>query len=117
MPDDHNDETESEPLDGTYVAVLDRFEEVKTAVEGYEEMAILLVEDGDGIVDERLIDRAELPSDGRHQDAVFEVRFEEDELVELVYDSKMTEERSQAAQDRFDRLSKRLPRDNDTTEE
>jgi hypothetical protein len=115
MPDDHEDETEpeteSEPLDGTYVAVLDRFEEVETADGAYEEVAVLLVEDDEQIVAERLLGRSELPSDGRHQDAVFELRFEDDELVEMVYDSATTEERSQAAQDRFDRLSRRLPRD------
>jgi hypothetical protein len=121
MTDDHEDEIESEAeteaLDGTYVAVLDRFEEVETADGEYEELAVLLVEDDEQIVDEQLVDRSELPSDGCHQDAVFELRFEDGLLVELTYDSATSEERSRETQSRFDRLSKRLSEEDDTTEE
>lgn len=93
---------EFELLDGTYLAVLDRFE---------EDVAVLLIEDDDRVVAEELVNRRRLPADGRHQDAVFKVRFDDGEVVSLTYDPETTEQRSRRAQDRFDRLSKRLPRD------
>lgn len=102
-----DDDTHSDPLDGTYVAVLDRFE---------EDVAVLLVEKDEQIVDEQLVERAALPDGGRHQDAVFELRFEDGEMMALEYDQETTEERAEATQDRFDRLSERLPRDDDATE-
>jgi hypothetical protein len=106
-------ESDTDPLDGTYVAVLDRFE---TMAEENTEIAVLLVEDDDQVVDELLLDRADVPDDGRHQDAVFEVRFDDGELVEVVYDPETSAERSTAAQDRFDRLSKRLSREDGDAE-
>lgn len=98
--------TDHEPLDGAYTAVLDRFE---------DELAVLLVEANDSIVTEVTIDRSDLPTAGRHQDAIFDAKFEHDELVLLDYDPETTDERTEAAQNRFDRLSKRLPNDDEST--
>ncbi|MCU4719678.1 DUF3006 domain-containing protein [Halapricum hydrolyticum] len=94
----------NEPLSGTYTAVLDRFE---------DELAVLLIEDDGDVVSDVTIERSDLPQPGRHQDAIFDVEFEDGEVVSVVYDSETTEKRSRAAQSRFDRLSRRLPDDED----
>lgn len=88
--------------DGTHVLVLDRFE---------EDDAVLLVEQDGELVDEIILPEAMLPPSGRHQDAIFTVEMASD-AVELRYESETTKERKQQAQDRFDQLSQRLPKDN-----
>ncbi|MUV89080.1 DUF3006 family protein [Halapricum sp. CBA1109] len=97
--------TEKDLLEGAYTAVLDRFE---------DELAVLLIEDDEDIVTDVVLNQSEIPEDGRHQDAIFDVEFEGGELVSLVYDAETSDERAEAAQSRFDRLSKRLPRDDET---
>lgn len=84
--------------DSTYTAVFDRFE---------GDLAVLLLED-DGEVDQLVAEQDELPKDGRHQDAIFRVRVRDDELQRIRYDPDTTENRKTAAQDRFDRLSRRF---------
>lgn len=86
--------------DRTYTAVLDRFE---------EDRAVLLVERGDEVVDEMVVPKSMVPSAGRHQDAVFAVSLAGEQSLEFRYDAERTEERSDRAQSRFDRLSRRLP--------
>ncbi|WP_232702481.1 DUF3006 domain-containing protein [Halobacterium wangiae] len=93
----------------TYTAVLDRFE----ATEDGEELAVLLVEAEGDVVDEVVVDRERLPAEGRHENAVFAVTVDDDELAEIVYRPDETEARTEAAQSRFDRLSRRPPSDED----
>ena len=94
--------------DGTYTAVLDRFE---------DELAVLLVEGEDDLAGELVVEREALPEDGQHVDAVLSVVVEEGELGEASYLEQETEERSEAAQSRFDRLSERPPSDGDDPED
>lgn len=86
-------------MHGTYLAVLDRFE---------GEYAVLVVEEGGKDVDEYLVDTGEIPDEECHEDAVFEIQIEDDELVDIEYLAEETDARQKRAQNRFDRLSKRL---------
>lgn len=92
--------TETPIDDGAYTAVLDRFE---------GNLAVLLVEDGDSVVGDAVVARERLPESGRHQDAVFDVVFEDGDPVDFDYRPETTEERREGAQSRFDRLSRRAP--------
>lgn len=89
--------------DGDHAAVLDRFE---------GDLAVLEVTAGDEQY-ELVVDEAELPADARQADAVLEVTVCDGGLADAVYDGEASEERSENAQRRFDRLSERLPRDED----
>ncbi|MFC7070483.1 DUF3006 domain-containing protein [Halobaculum lipolyticum] len=89
--------------DGEYTAVIDRFE---------DDLAVLEVETEDGLR-QLVVERDELPEDARHADAVVEVTTESGVLVEAVYDEAASRERSEEAQSRFDRLSRRLGSDED----
>jgi len=89
--------------DGTYVAVLDRFE---------GDQAVLLVEDGERVVGERVVREGRVPAEGRHQDAVLRVRIRNGHLVSARADPEASERRITEAQDRFDRLAER-PGDGD----
>lgn len=90
--------------DGRYTAVVDRIE---------DGLATLLVEEDGEDAYELAVDPETLPSDGRHSDAVLAVEISDETLVEATYQPDETEARKEAAQDRFDRLSKRPPRDED----
>ena len=92
----------------SYTAVLDRFE----ATDDGRELAVLLAEADGDVVDEFVVDRELLPADGRHENAVFAVTTADDELTEIAYRPDETEARTEAAQSRFDRLSRR-PSDED----
>ena len=96
-------------MSGTHTAVLDRFERT----DGGDELAVLLVEADGEVVDELHVDRELLPAAGRHENAVFEVTTDDDELTEIAYRPEETEERQEAAQSRFDRLSRRPPSDDE----
>lgn len=86
--------------DGTYTAVLDRFE---------GDLAVLVLEgDGRDVADVAL-DRERLPEAGRRGDAVYEAVVDDGEVTDLTYDPEETRERKEQAQDRFDRLSERPP--------
>jgi len=89
-------------LDGTYTAVLDRIE---------DDLAVLEVSDDEGDTHELVVDVDELPADGRHPDAVFEVELRDGEFTAATYDEPESRSRKAEAQDRFDRLSSRPPRD------
>lgn len=88
--------------DGTYVGVLDRFEG--------EQAVLVLQRDGRDVADV-LVARTELPEEGRHEDAVFSVELEDGDVRDLEYDPEESKSRAEQAQDRFDRLSKRPPSD------
>ena len=85
------------------LAVVDRIVDGTTAV--------LLLEADETVVDEYTLECARLPEDGRHEGAVFDVELEEaeGELRELRYRPELEEQRRETAQERFDRLSERLP--------
>lgn len=82
------------------LATLDRIVDGETAV-------LLLERDGE-TVDELTVDVVDLPDDGRHEGAIFEVTVEEGTVVDLEYRPETESDRRERAQDRFDRLSKRL---------
>lgn len=88
--------------DGTYTGVVDSIEDGLAT--------IFLERDGEE-VDDRILDAERLPETARHQDAIVNVTVEDDEMVEMTYDAEQTEQRQDAAQSRFDRLSKRSPKD------
>jgi len=86
--------------DGTYTAVVDRFE---------DDLAVLLLEDDGETVGEVAVDAGRLPEVGRHADAVLVVELADGELVDAAYDAAETTDRAEAAQSRFDELSRRPP--------
>jgi hypothetical protein len=86
--------------DGTYTAVVDRFE---------DDLAVLLLEDDGETVGEVAVDAGRLPEDGRHVDAVLVVELADGDLVDVTYDAAETVDRAEAAQSRFDELSGRPP--------
>lgn len=87
--------------DGSYRAVVDRFEDSNAALElsGAETRYELVV------------GKYELPRSARHTDAILEVEVVDGELVDVDYKPEASTEQAEAAQDRFDRLSKRPPDD------
>ncbi|MUV59312.1 DUF3006 domain-containing protein [Halobacterium sp. CBA1126] len=90
--------------DGTYTAVVDRFE---------GDLAVLLLEaDGESVA-ERVLDRERLPEAARHVDAVLTVELVDGDVEAMDYEPTATEERAEDAQSRFDRLSRRPPRDDE----
>jgi len=87
-------------MQGTYTAVVDRIVDGKTAV--------LLIEDGDEVVDQFDIDIEELPEDVG-EGGVLTVQVDDNEITTMEYLEDETDSRRQTAQERFDRLSERLP--------
>jgi hypothetical protein len=91
-------------LDGEFRAVLDRFE---------DDLAVLEVETDDDLR-ELVVPVAELPERARRVDAVIDVTVSDGELVAASPDRRATRRRKRSAQDRFDRLSRRPPRDDES---
>jgi len=86
-----------------FVGVVDRFE---------DDLAVILLEQDGDVVDELVIDRADLPETVDHVDAVLRISKGDDGSVrEMAYDAETTKERKEQAQSRFDRLAERPPRD------
>lgn len=82
--------------DGTHTAVLDRIE---------DGLAVLEVSDDGGGTHELVVEVDELPTDGRHPNAVFEIRTTDGELRNATNDESRSEARLENAQDRFDELT------------
>jgi hypothetical protein len=91
--------------DGTYTAVVDRIEEGLAALEVERSEA----------VDELVVEATALPAGARRADAVLTVELADGELVGATHDASTTATRRRELQDRFDRLSSRLPDDEDET--
>ncbi|WP_254840157.1 DUF3006 domain-containing protein [Natronomonas marina] len=91
--------------DGTYTAVLDRIE---------DGVATLLLEEDGEDAHQLDVDPSVLPADARHSDAVLTVEIDDGELVATSYEPEETDERQESAQSRFDRLSERAPRDDES---
>ena len=79
--------------DGTYTAVLDRFE---------GEVAVLVLGSDDETLGQVVVDTETLPVEGQHQDALFTVVLRGDELAEATYHPDRTEDRREAAPRRCD---------------
>ncbi|MFT4947553.1 MAG: putative AlkP superfamily phosphohydrolase/phosphomutase [Natronomonas sp.] len=90
--------------DGRYTAVVDRIEDGLAT--------ILLEEDGEDAY-ELVVDPDELPEEARQDDAVLTVNVDDEDLITATYEAEETKERREAAQSRFDRLSKRPPKDDE----
>jgi len=84
----------------TYTATLDRIVDGQKAV-------LLLEEDGETI-DQLDVDVTELPSEAQHEGAILEISVEAGELSEAVYRPDVTRSRKESAQERLDRLSRKL---------
>ncbi|MDZ5810612.1 DUF3006 family protein [Halorubrum sp. AD140] len=91
--------------DGEYTAVVDAIEDGLARV--------FFERDGEEVGD-ALLDPARLPADARHADAVLAVVLRDGAVDSAAYDPERTTARAEKAQDRFDRLSNRLPSDEDS---
>jgi hypothetical protein len=91
-----------ELADGTYTAVVDSIE---------DRLATVFFEQDGEVVGDAVLDAGELPEDSRHADAIFSVTVEDEAVIEWEYREAKAEQRKEAAQSRFDRLSKRPPSD------
>lgn len=91
--------------DGEYTAVIDTIEDGRATV---------FVEQNGEDVGDAVIEAERLPADARHADAILTVEITAGEVSRMSYDPARTETRKQAAQDRFNRLSSRPSRDDDT---
>jgi len=92
--------------DGTYTAVVDRIE---------DSLATLEV-DGDEELYGLIVDEHDLPEPARRADAVLQIELVDETLVGVDYDEALSETRSEQAQNRFDALSQRPPREDDSGE-
>lgn len=90
--------------DGEYTAVVDGVEDGLATV--------FFERDGEEVGD-AVLDASHLPSDGRHADAILSVTLGDGRIESASYQPERTADRAEAAQDRFDRLSKRPPSDED----
>ncbi|MFC7132952.1 MULTISPECIES: DUF3006 family protein [Salinibaculum] len=90
-------------LDGQYRAVVDRIE---------DGLAVLEVE-VNGDLHELVVNADCLPRVARRADAVVDVTLQDGTLRDATYDRRATRHRRRQAQTRFDRLSRRLPRDDE----
>jgi hypothetical protein len=105
MSDDPTDVGDrDDPLDGEFVAVLDRFE---------GDRAVLLLERDAETVGDLTVDRERLPPEAREQDAVLRVVVADGRLREAAYDAGETDRRSERMRSRFDRLARRRDDDDD----
>lgn len=91
--------------DGEYTAVVDNVE---------DGLATVFFERDGEEVGNAVLEASRLPSDGRHADAILSVVLSEGRIESATYKPDKTENRAEAAQDRFDRLSKRPPSDEET---
>ncbi|MEZ3118121.1 DUF3006 family protein [Halobaculum sp. MBLA0147] len=96
--------------EGTHSAVVDRFEGDTAVLEvtvGEERRQST----GGDDLRQWTVARETLPTAARHQDAVVTLAVDGTGQVEIAYDETTTTERTEAMQDRFDRLSRRLDED------
>lgn len=91
---------------GEYTVVVDTIEDGLATV--------FFEQDGEEVGD-AVLDADTLPVEARRADAILTVEVTDGTLTQLTHDPSRTESRKQAAQDRFDRLSSRPPRDDDST--
>lgn len=75
---------------------------------------MFLEQDGEEVVDS-VPDADTLPVATRRADTILTVEVTDGTLTQVTYEPDRTKSQKQAAQDRFDRLSSRPPRDDDST--
>lgn len=92
--------------DGEYTVVVDAIE---------DGLATVFFEQDGTEVGDAVLNADTLPVEARHADAILTIEVTDGTLSEITYEPDQTETRKQAAQDRFDRLSSRPPRDDDST--
>ena len=97
--------TDIELSDGEYTAVVDNVE---------DGLATVFFERDGEEVGNAVLEASRLPSNARHADAILSVTLSDGRIESASYEPERTATRSEAAQDRFDRLSKRPPSDEDT---
>lgn len=91
--------------DGEYTAVVDNVE---------DGLATVFFERDGEEVGNAVLEASQLPSDGQHADAIVSVVLSGGRIESASYKPEQTESRAAAAQDRFDRLSKRPPSDEES---
>ena len=91
--------------DGEYTAVVDSIEDGLATV--------FFERDGDE-VGNAILAADQLPEEGQHADAILTVTLVDGAIETAQYDPEQTTERSEAAQNRFDRLSRRPPSEDDS---
>ena len=96
--------TDIELPDGEYTAVVDGVE---------DGLATVFFERDGEEVGNAVLEAPRLPPDARRADAVLSVTLCGGRIDAASYEPEETAARSEAAQDRFDRLSKRPPSDED----
>lgn len=90
---------------GEYTAVVDSIED------GFA--TVFFEQDGEE-VGNAVLEADRLPEDGKHADAILTVTVVDGDLETVQYGPEQTTKRSGAAQNRFDRLSKRPPSEEDS---
>lgn len=96
--------TNIELPDGEYIAVIDNVE---------DGLATVFFERHGEEQGNTVLEATKLPSDAQHADAVLSVTVSGGEIEDFSYKPKETSNRAEAAQDRFDQLSKRPPSEED----
>lgn len=87
-------------MNGIFTATVDRIVDGQTAV--------ILIEDGKDVIEQFDIPADQLPEEVSGEGSVLTVEITDDTIVDMEYDAESTDQRQQAAQDRINRLSKRL---------
>lgn len=87
-------------MNGTFTATIDRIVDGRTAV-------VLIEDDGD-IAEQLDVPVEQLPESAQKEGGVVTVELTDGELDSIRYEPAETRRRREAAQDRLDRLSKRL---------
>ncbi|MFC5134789.1 MULTISPECIES: DUF3006 family protein [Haloferacaceae] len=90
---------------GEYTAVVDSIED------GFA--TVFFERDGEE-VGNAILEADRLPEDGNHADAILTVTVVDGDLDTAQYEPERTTKRSEAAQNRFDQLSKRPPSEDDS---
>ncbi|GAB7008710.1 DUF3006 domain-containing protein [Halorubrum trueperi] len=96
--------TDIELSDGEYTAVVDTVE---------DGLATVFFERDGEEVGNAVLEASRLPSNAQHADAILSVTLSGGHLESASYEPERTATRREASQDRFDRLSKRPPSDED----
>ncbi|MDB2239491.1 DUF3006 family protein [Halorubrum ezzemoulense] len=91
--------------DGEYTAVVDSIE---------DGLATVFFERDGEEVGNAVLEADRLPEDGKHADAILTVTVVDGDLETVQYEPEQTTERADAAQNRFDQLSKRPPSEDDS---
>jgi hypothetical protein len=91
--------------DGEYTAVVDSIE---------DGLATVFFERDGEEVGNAILAADQLPEEGQHADAILTVTLVDGAIETAQYDPEQITERSEAAQNRFDRLSRRPPSEDDS---